>query len=110
LDKSSSLLALQPCVGLGLLHGFVTVNFSGMWSLAPRPTLNLEDQELHFVWPLPFHLSGMGGPTRSYASASIALRVSGARKPPLHDKAVVVEEEYWTSALQNKIHLILFSA
>jgi hypothetical protein len=35
---------------------FVTVNFSGVGSLAPRQTLNLEDQGLHFVWPLPFDL------------------------------------------------------
>jgi hypothetical protein len=29
----------------------------------------------------------------AYAPASIALRVIGARKPPLHDKAVVLEEQ-----------------
>jgi hypothetical protein len=29
----------------------------------------------------------------SYAPASIALRVIGGRKPPLHNKAVVREEE-----------------
>jgi hypothetical protein len=29
----------------------------------------------------------------AYAPASIALRVTGARKPPLHDKAVVLKEE-----------------
>jgi len=27
-----------------------------------------------FVWALPFDLSGMGGPTSSYATAGIALR------------------------------------
>jgi hypothetical protein len=31
-----------------------------------------------FVRLLPLHLSGMGAPTRSYATAGIALRVSGA--------------------------------
>jgi hypothetical protein len=41
-------------VGLGLLCGFVTVNFSGVGSLALCPTHNLEDQGLHFLWPLPF--------------------------------------------------------
>jgi hypothetical protein len=76
----SSLLALQPSMGLGLFHGFVTVDFSGVGSLAPRPTPNLEDQGLHFVWPIPFDLSGMGGPTRSYAPASIALRVMKRKK------------------------------
>jgi hypothetical protein len=45
---SSSLVALQPCVGLGLLHGFVTVNIFRVGSLAPRPIPNLEDQGLHY--------------------------------------------------------------
>jgi hypothetical protein len=67
-NRSSSLLVLQPCLGLGLLRGFVTVDFSGVGLLAPRPTPNLEDQGLHFVWSLPFDLSGMGGATRSLRS------------------------------------------
>jgi hypothetical protein len=56
---------LQPCLGLGLHQCFITVNFSGVGLLAPYRTPNLEDQGLHFVWPLVFDLSGMGGPTRS---------------------------------------------
>lgn len=55
--------ATALCVDFGLLHGFVTVEFSGMASLAPRRTPSLEDQELHTVWPLPFDLSGIGSPT-----------------------------------------------
>jgi hypothetical protein len=39
-----------------------------------------------FVWLLPLDLSGMGAPTNSYATAGIALRVSGALKPHHHDK------------------------
>jgi hypothetical protein len=39
-----------------------------------------------FVWFLPLDLSDMGGPTSSYATAGIALRVSGALKPHHHDK------------------------
>jgi hypothetical protein len=39
-----------------------------------------------FVWLLPLDLSGLGGPTSSYATAGIALRVSGALKPHHHDK------------------------
>jgi hypothetical protein len=39
-----------------------------------------------FVSPLPLDLSGMGDPTSSYATADIALRVSGALKPHHHDK------------------------
>jgi hypothetical protein len=34
-----------------------------------------------FVWLLPLDLSGLGGSTSSYTTASIALRVSGALKP-----------------------------
>jgi len=35
-----------------------------------------------FVWHLPFDLSSKGGPASSYATASIALRVTGLLKPP----------------------------
>jgi hypothetical protein len=48
-----SLLALQPCVGLGLLHGFATVSFSGVELLAPRPTSNMlttDYTSLRHVW------------------------------------------------------------
>jgi hypothetical protein len=44
--------------------------------LASLPTPLLEDQ----VWFLSLDLSGMGDPTSSYATAGIALRVSGALK------------------------------
>jgi hypothetical protein len=40
----------------------------------------------HFVWHLPFDLFGLRDPTSSYATAVIALRVIGARKPHHHDK------------------------
>jgi hypothetical protein len=39
-----------------------------------------------FVCLLPLVLSGMSDPTSSYATAGIALRVSGALKPHHHDK------------------------
>jgi hypothetical protein len=65
---SYSLLAPQPRVGLYLLHGFVTEDFSRVGLLAPHPTRNLEDQGLHFVWPLSVYLSDMGGPTRNLRS------------------------------------------
>jgi hypothetical protein len=42
-----------------------------------------------FVWLLPLDLTGMGGPTISYATAGIALRVSGAFKPHHHDKVEI---------------------
>jgi hypothetical protein len=61
-------------------------SFYGVRLLASRPTHKLEDQGILFVWLLPFDLSGMGAPTSSYATAGIALRVSGALKPHHHDK------------------------
>jgi hypothetical protein len=36
--NSSSSLVLQPCVGLGQPHGFLTVNFFRMGLLAPFQT------------------------------------------------------------------------
>jgi hypothetical protein len=39
-----------------------------------------------FVWLLPLDLSGIGAHTSRYATAGIALRVSGALKPHHHDK------------------------
>jgi hypothetical protein len=39
-----------------------------------------------FVWLLPLDPSGMGESTSSYATAGIALRVSGAHKPHHYDK------------------------
>ena len=35
---------------------------------------------------LPFDLPSKGGPASSYATAGIALRVTGVLKPPHHDK------------------------
>jgi hypothetical protein len=49
-----------------------------VWFLRTRISL--------IVWLLPLDLSGMGEPTSSYATAGIALRVSGALKPHHHDK------------------------
>jgi hypothetical protein len=41
---------------------------------------------LLLVWYLPFDLSGLGGPTSSYATAGIALWVIGTHKPHHHDQ------------------------
>jgi hypothetical protein len=46
----------------------------------------MEDQGIVFVWLLPLDLSDMGDPTSSYATAGIALRVSGALKLRHRDK------------------------
>jgi hypothetical protein len=42
-----------------------------------------------FVWLLPLDLTGKGGSTSSYATAGIALRVSGAHKPHHHYKVEI---------------------
>jgi hypothetical protein len=78
----SFLLALQPCVDLGR---FVTVNFSEFWSTPrPNPTCRTGNHTTLRSVALPV----------AYAAANIALRVIGARKPALHVKAVVLDEEH----------------
>jgi hypothetical protein len=87
---SSFLLALQPYLGFGLLHCFVTVLFSGC---GHKPHAQLS------TWTMRDYTSS--GPNLltclswvalpgAYTPASIARRVIGARKSPLHDKAVVL--------------------
>jgi hypothetical protein len=93
----SCLLELQPNMGLSLSHCFVTVDFLGVGSLAPRPNPNLEDKGLHSVWPLPFDLSVKDGPARNFRSRQHSSPCYGMRKPPLHDKAVVLVEALATS-------------
>jgi hypothetical protein len=61
-------------------------NFYGVRLLASRPTPTWRTRVSLFVWLLPLDLSGMGASTSSYATAGIALRVSGALKPHHHDK------------------------
>jgi hypothetical protein len=54
--------------------------------LDSRPTPNLEDQGIPLrLAPTPWPVR-MGAPTSSYATAGVALRVSGALKPHHHDK------------------------
>jgi hypothetical protein len=66
--------------------------------LAPCPTPNLEDQGLHFIWPLHFELSGMGGPTMSLSSSQhSSLHFTGGWKQPLHTKAVFLREDINTT-------------
>jgi hypothetical protein len=55
-------------------------NFYGVRSSALCPTPNLEDQGIPLRLAPTFDLSGLGGPTGSYAAAGIALEVSGALK------------------------------
>jgi hypothetical protein len=43
-----------------------------------------------FVWLLPLDLSGPGGPTSSYVTASIALRLSAAFKHHHQDKVGMI--------------------
>jgi hypothetical protein len=61
-------------------------SFYGVRLLVSRPTPNLEDQGIPIRLAPTLDLSGMGDPISSYATAGIALRVSGALKPHHHDK------------------------
>jgi hypothetical protein len=76
-----------------LIHGegFVTINFSRVRSLAPCPIPNLEDQGLHFVWPLPFNCLAWVALPGAYSPASIAVWVIQVCKR-LHAKAVALED------------------
>jgi hypothetical protein len=81
-------------VVLSLLHTIWRVHSSRFFrDRVVCPTPKLEDQGLHFVWTLPFDLSGMGDLPGVYAPVSILLQVTGAHKPPLHDNAVFLEED-----------------
>jgi hypothetical protein len=73
-------------------------SFCGVRLLVSRSTPNLKDQVSLFVWLLPLDLSGMDAPTSSYATAGIALRVSGALKPHHHDK--VETQSVWENRIQ----------
>jgi hypothetical protein len=88
-------------VGLGLLHGFVTVYFAYVRSLALYPTSNMEDQGLHLAGTYPWTCLKRVAVPGTLAPARIALRVIGVRKPPLHGNVVVLEAA--TS------HLLLFN-
>jgi hypothetical protein len=55
--------------------------FYGVGFSATCPTANLEDQGILFCLGHHLDLSGMVGPTSSYATASIALRIIGPHKP-----------------------------
>jgi hypothetical protein len=62
-----------------------------------------------FVWLLPLDLTGMGGPTSSYATAGIAFRVSGALKPHHHDKVEIslVGKCIMTPSVPNSVPLFI---
>lgn len=84
--------AIDPNLGLPLLYAPLgNVLQATIWRLRnsefylrrdPKPSLDI--QGLHFIWPLPSHLPGMGGPTRSLRSLRVRLA--------LHDKVLVLEE------------------
>jgi hypothetical protein len=99
-------MTLQPCVDFGLLHGFVTANFSVVGSLAPRPISNPEDQGPHFVWPchdlyvmgVPFFFEWLYSPygpwplfsllIQSQSVGLLARMISSSQKPlPKHRTA-----------------------
>jgi hypothetical protein len=79
-------VVLDRSVRLFLLWISEQFGFYGVRLLASRPTPNLEDQDIPLRLTLPLDLSGLGDPTSSYATAGIALRVSGALKHYHHHK------------------------
>jgi hypothetical protein len=101
---SSKLFAILPYIGppghyfFGFLNNIVFM-MGGCQPHAQPPTWRTRVSL--FVWLLPLDPSSLGGPTSSYATAGIALRVSGALKPHHHDKvgtALMGSEWY---AMQN---------
>jgi hypothetical protein len=68
----------EPWPSSGLLNSLIFT----VWGCQPhaRPP-NWRTRVSLFVWLLPLDLSGLGGPTSSYATTGRALRVSGALKP-----------------------------
>jgi hypothetical protein len=64
-----------------------------MVSLALDQHPCLEDQDLDLFWLLIFDMSDMVALLGAYAPASINVRVTGVRKPPQHDNAVVHVED-----------------
>jgi hypothetical protein len=87
-------------VYLSLLHGFVTVDFSGAVSLVSHPNPSWKTREYISSGLFPLICPKCVPLPRDYAPSSIALRVTGGRNPPLHDKAIVLEEQviqyYWS--------------
>jgi len=75
------LLFISPVWGISEVSS--TPTFHGVQS-ASRPTPNLEDQGVPFIWVITLHLSGMEGPT-SYATATQA--------PPLCQSKDTIEED-----------------
>jgi hypothetical protein len=76
-------------MNLGVLPDLVTIDFSEVGLLAHPLTWWTRDYTSSDPYPLTY-LAWMALPG-AYAPASVAFRVTGARRP-LHDKAVVLEE------------------
>ena len=70
------------------------VCFVGWWGAGPSTQLPAWRTSVSlFVWVLCFDLSGKGGPTSSYATAGIALRIIAPHKPPYPAKDAFVKVE-----------------
>jgi hypothetical protein len=78
--------ATAPCAS-GTPSLFPKSSF--FWDVFVSHTPNLEDQELHFVWPPPIELSRMDSQQEDYAPASRALLVTRDYELHLHDIEIV---------------------
>jgi len=70
-------------------------------SLAARPTPTWRARVSLFVWVLSFDLFGMDGPTGSYATAGIALRVIAPCKPP---SPAIMSSSRWRYLKEDQMH------
>ena len=68
--------------------------FVGWWGAGPSTPLPTWKTSVSlFVWVLSFDLSWKGGPTSSYTTAGIALRIISPRKPPYPAKDAFLKVE-----------------
>jgi hypothetical protein len=93
-NPSAGYLKMATDIGGMKASSFPSFLFTGrVWSSATCPTPIMEDQGIHIVWPLHFDFSGMEGSTKNLWPISIALQVTGAHSPTVHDNAVFLENQ-----------------
>jgi hypothetical protein len=74
-------------VGISIVSSSQQICFTGLGCQPNAQPLTWRTRVSLLVLNLTLDLSGLGDPASSYASAGIALEITGARKPHRHDKA-----------------------
>ena len=83
----------NPLLGIVFVEVFATKIVLQGGVVDPTPNLQPGRPGSLLVWPLPFDLSGMSGPTRSTKlPVGIALQVIETRKPPHQAKVVTLRD------------------